>query len=222
MELPFHLSDLQTLKRLQTTLSLRHNTWPAVITLVGSSRPQTEIVQQAIACYLAQLEPYAQASTFIVGGRGEHGSVMDINLDACYQREYHTMVVGVEPIFDLAGRIPDENVFAFKNISLRCYALTQLADLIIVFPGGLGTIQEIIVPLMHKKIDINQIDILNGPQAIFVATDEPNPVTEFLPILEDQRYISMTGSIPLIPVTVANFSTMLAHWLPLLSEPRDT
>lgn len=205
-------SDIQTFQRLHAAIPERNGSWPTVMALVGSSRPQPATVQKIIDCYLQKLEPYAGTATFLVGGRGEYGSAMDASVEGCYKRNYRMVIVGIEPIFDLGGRVPAENVFSFNNVSLRCYALTQLSDLLIVFPGGLGTIQEIIVPLMHKKLDTSLPDTLQGPRAIFVAMDEPNPVTEFLPIIKNKSYISMEGSIALYPVTVTSFSTVFRQW----------
>ena len=205
MNIPFHESDIQTFRELYLTISEMRASHPTVITLAGSAKTQPPKIQRLIHEYFDVLSQSAGDAVFIVGGRGEHGSVMDTMVDECYHRKLPTFVVGIEPIFDLGERVAEEHVFGFKNISLRCDALTQLADLLIVFPGGIGTIQEIIAPLMHQKLDVTFEGALLGPRAIFVATDEPNPVTEFLPLLDSQAFISTQEIASLIPVTLTNF-----------------
>lgn len=209
-DIPFHLSDIQTFQYLHTAISEKRDSHHAVITLLGSANTQSSQIQRIVPEYLEQVEPYVNKTIFMLGGRGEHGSVMNTSVTECYQRKFYTFVVGIEPVFDLGEKIPPERVFSFKNISLRCYALSQLSDILIVFPGGLGTIQEIIVPLMHSKLDTVTPHTLQGPRAIFIATDQSNPVTEFLNILSDKQFVSNEKSIPLIPVTATNFSELFS------------
>jgi len=211
--IPFHLSDIQTFQYLHAAISEKRDSHHAVITLLGSANTQPFQIQRIVPEYLEQLEPYVNKTIFMLGGRGDQGSVMNTCVTECHQRKFYTFVVGIEPVFDLGEKIPPERVFAFKNISLRCYALTQLSDILIVFPGGLGTIQEIIVPLMHRKLDTPMPHALQGPRSIFIATDLSNPVTEFLTILPDRQFVSGGKSIPLISVTVSNFYEMFSNSL---------
>lgn len=213
MNSPLHLSDLQTLERLHLTMSAMRKTYPTIISLLGSSKRQSPQTQATICRYLSHFVSYRHETVFIVGGRGEYGSVMDTLINECYHRGFQTVVIGVEPIFDLGERVVAENIFPFSNISLRCYALTQLADLMIVFPGGLGTIQELIVPLMHKKLDTTLAEIWSGPRAIFITTDEDNPVTEFLTVMHDDRFMSPQDKIALVAVTVTNYGDSLKPWM---------
>jgi predicted Rossmann-fold nucleotide-binding protein len=213
VNIPLHPSDLQTLEHLHLAISEMRQTHPMVISLMGSSKTQSPQTQEVIRRYLSHFAPYSRETVFIVGGRGEFGSVMDTIIDECYQRGFQTIVIGIEPIFDLGGRVTPENIFSFSNISLRCYALTQLSDLMIVFPGGLGTIQELIVPLMHKKLDTTLAEIWLGPRAIFITTDEENPVTKFLTVMRDHRFMSTQDKIALVSVTVTNFWNSFEPWM---------
>ncbi|MCB0211208.1 MAG: LOG family protein [Anaerolineae bacterium] len=213
MNSPLLPSDLQTLERLHLTMSAMRKTYPTIISLLGSSRQQPLQTQAIIRRYMSHFEPHRHETVFMVGGRGNYGSVMDTLIDECYHRGFQTVVIGVEPVFDLGERVVAENIFPFENITLRCYALTQLADFMIVFPGGLGTIQELIGPLMHKKLDTTVSDIWVGPRAIFVTTDQSNPVTRFVEVMGDDQFISTDDKTALVPVTVANFWNTFEVWL---------
>ena len=212
MNIPFHPSDLKTFQSLHAAVSEKRDSHHVVITFLGSANPQPSQTQKIVSGYLKQLEPYADKAIFMIGGRGENGSVMDMAVTECYHRKNCVFIIGIEPVFDLGERVSPEDIFAFKNISLRCYAMTQLSDILIAFPGGMGTIQEIIVPLMHKKLDTVIPSALKGPRAIFITTDQPNPVTDFLTITSDSRFIPKEKPVPIIPVTVENFSEQLSKW----------
>ncbi|WP_179131237.1 LOG family protein [Candidatus Entotheonella palauensis] len=199
--------DLMTLNALHDALAAARTAGRPILMLGGSSRAQPADVQSVIQGYFTLLEPHNPIC--IVGGRGEPGSVMDTLVEQCYQHHFKIYVVGVNPIFDLGGRVPSDAVFGFNNISLRCFAMTQLADLVVVFQGGVGTLQEIIVPIMHHKLDTVRPATLNGPRAVLVATDFPNPVTDFLPILCNGQFVSNQERDFVIPVTL----TTVAHCL---------
>lgn len=207
-------TDLITLKLLHNAITDARGLNKQVISLLGSANLQKLATQKLIATYLELLIPYLDDLIFIIGGRGEEGSIMHTSVDYCFQAKANIFIVGAEPIFDLEGKVLPENIFGFQNISLRCYALTQLSDLMIAFPGGIGTLQEMIVPMMHRKLDVSTLNSLKGPASIFVPTELENPVTDFLKILNNRQFISNSRSPHIIPVTLTNFPDELAHSMP--------
>jgi predicted Rossmann-fold nucleotide-binding protein len=72
----------------------------------------------------------------------------------------------------------------------------------IAFPGGIGTLQEMIVPMMHHKLDVSVLNLLKGPASIFAPTELKNPVTDFLKILDNCQFISNSSSPHIILVMV--------------------
>jgi len=213
LEKIFYEKDLETFKYLYSSILELRSPQTLVISLLGSARLQPHKIQKLTATYLELLSPYIKNIIFIIGGCGEKGSVMHISVDSCFRFKGRIFIVGIEPVFDLANKVPSENIFGFQNISLRCYALTQLSDLMIAFPGGMGTIQEIIVPIMHNKLDTIVLESLKGPKGIFIPVEQKSPVTNFLSILDDQHFISQP--LPIIPVTLDSF---LEKFLPFYEE----
>lgn len=202
----FDNTDLLTFTALHNAITAARSSNKRIISLLGSARIQEVAFQQLTANYLELLAPWLDELVFIIGGRGEYGSIMHTSVDCCFQFSANTFIVGVNPIFDLENKVPQENVFGFNNISLRCYALTQLADLMIAFPGGIGTLQEIIVPMMHRKLDCNVSESLLGPTDIFIPTELKNPVTDFISILDNHCFISKSGIPSITPVKLSNFA----------------
>ncbi len=209
---PFQKKDIETFQLWYSTISEMRTPKTLIISLLGSANFQVYEIQKLTATYLELLAPYLEDIIFIIGGRGEQGSVMHTSVDSCFRLGGKIFIVGIEPVFDLEGKVPPENVFGFQNISLRCYALTQLSHLMIAFPGGLGTLQEIIVPMMHQKLDENPLESLRGPQGIFIPTEHQSPVTDFLSILNNQKFISKSQSANIIPVTLDNFIEKFLSW----------
>lgn len=200
-------SDFKTFNQLHTTIVNAKQNQQKVIGILGSANTQDQAIQNTIVHYFEKLSLLFPQAVYIIGGRGQKASVMDIAVEQCYQRKLSRLIVGIKPIFDLENRILAENIFAFENLSIRCYALTQHTDILIVFPGGLGTLQEIIVPLMHQKLDKQKDTYCQGPQAIYITEDYNNPTTEFLNLIKDQRFISQ--NLPLFSININTINTIL-------------
>ena len=119
-----------------------------------SSRENIPSVYKNSACKLAEYLSSKDYNLIVGGIDGIMGSIKDIFL----KNKKDVIIMSVIGYYDVEDTTL--KVYHYNNVSDRKYSLINNSNLIILLPGGLGTIDEIFTSIESKRANEHDNDII--------------------------------------------------------------